>query len=275
MIRSMKNSRVSVVAAGATLALTATVLTIAPATAAQGGALEGQSFQASAGVHASALALGKRRTKLKVKTTANAVVVLQPAEVTGKVSGSKRKVMLQLKNAYGWKKVDKDKSNKKGEYALEVPTKWYGKKKMRVVVAPNRKFQGKVKKVAVKVTEGYDPAGNKKAWTRISSYKTRYNPCQTDQVRREPEHAARRRRRGAERGDLPDRARDRPEVQVLRCHQRHPVPHHSRQGAGQEGQPVRRLEQPGHRRRQPRWSACWPAAGSPRRSGSPSARPTS
>ncbi len=179
MIRTMKNTRVSVVAAGATLALTATVMSIAPATAAQSGPVQGQAFQASAGVHASALALGRRKTKLKVKTTANAVVVLQPAVVSGKVNGPKRKVMLQLKNAYGWKKVDKDKSNKKGKYALEVPTKWYGKKKMRVVVPATRQFQGKVKKVAVKVTEGYVPAGNKKAWTRISSYKTRYNPCQT------------------------------------------------------------------------------------------------
>lgn len=176
----MKKSRVSLVAAGAALALTATVMSISAPANAGAGTLSGQAFTASAGVPTSSLALGRRKTKLKVKATANAVIVLEKAEVYGKVNGpKKRKVMLQLKDAYGWRKIDQDKSNKKGKYALKVPTKWYGKKKMRVVVKPTRKFQGKVKKVAVKVTEGYEPLGKKKAWTRITQYKTRYNPCQT------------------------------------------------------------------------------------------------
>jgi len=177
MIGDMKSSRVSVVAAGATLALTATVLSIAPASGASG-VVSGQAFQASGGVQASALALGKRKTKLKVKPAAKAVVVLTPTAIDGKVSGPKRKVILQLKNAYGWKVVDRDKSNKKGKYSLKAPTKWYGKKKMRVVVPPTRRFQGKVKKVAVKVTEGYTPLGSKGAWTELGDQKIRYNPCQ-------------------------------------------------------------------------------------------------
>jgi Matrixin len=174
MIMPMKRTRVSGAAAGAALALTATVMTITPAT----GASSGQGVQAVSAVESTALALGRRKTKLKVRKSASTVVVLQRAKVKGKVSGPKRKVILQLKNAYGWRKVDKDKSNKKGKYVLKVPTKWYGKKKMRVVVPPTRRFQGKVKKVAVKVDEGYEPLGLKKSWTRLTQYKTRYNPCQ-------------------------------------------------------------------------------------------------
>ena len=164
------------------MAMTATVMSISPANATPTGVLaQGQSFQASAGVLTSAAALGRRKTTLTVKASASKVVVLQPATISGKVNGpNKRRVVLQLKNAYGWGNVDKDKTNTSGKYKLEVPTKWYGKKKMRVVVPPTRRFQGKIKTVAVKVTEGYVPLGKNKAWTRISpGNKTRYNPCQT------------------------------------------------------------------------------------------------
>ena len=58
--------------------------------------------------------MARRKTKLKVKTTGDKVLVNTPASVYGKVSGPKRKVMLQLKNAYGWRTIDKDKSNKSG-----------------------------------------------------------------------------------------------------------------------------------------------------------------
>ena len=176
MIRSMKNTRVSVVAAGAAVALTATVLTIAP-TAGAGAASSAPTFSASGGIEASALAMARRKTKLKVKTTGDKVLVNTKASVYGKVNGPKRKVVLELKNAYGWRTIDKDKSNKKGKYELKAPTKWYGKKKMRVVVPPTRAFQGKVKGTAIKIDEGYEPLGSKKSWTRISSAKTRYNPC--------------------------------------------------------------------------------------------------
>jgi hypothetical protein len=173
----MKRTRVSVVAAGASLALTATVMTIAPATAGSAG----QGFKATGAETSShALAAGRKKTKLKVKVDASSVVVLTPTAVTGKISGPKRKVQLQLKNAYGWRKVDADKSNKKGKFALKAPTKWYGKKKMRVVAAPVRGFGGKVKPVAVRVTEGYTPLGSKGSWSRLTpGKKTRYNPCQT------------------------------------------------------------------------------------------------
>ena len=166
-------------AAGATIALTATVLTSAPAQASAPMAA-GQTFSASSGVEAaSALALGRRKTKLSVKTTAAEVGALQPAAVYGKVNGPKRKVVLQLKNAYGWRVVDKDKSNKKGKFELKAPTQWYGRKKMRVVVPPTRAFQGKVKKTAIRIDEGYEPLGSKSSWTRITNVKVRYNPCQT------------------------------------------------------------------------------------------------
>ncbi len=164
------------VAAAAAMALTATVLSIAPASGA-GAASSGQTFSAAGGIEASALAMARRTTKLKVKTTGDKVLVNTTASVYGKVSGPKRKVMLQLKNAYGWRTIDKDKSNKKGKYELKAPTKWYGKKKMRVVVPPTRAFQGKVKNTAIKIDEGYEPLGSKSSWTRIASAKTRYNPC--------------------------------------------------------------------------------------------------
>lgn len=164
-------------AVGAAMALTVTVMTTVPAQSAP---------TASTGIHqaaisavASSAALGKRRTRVKAKASGSSVVALQPATVRGKVNGPKRKVILQLKNAYGWKKVDGDKTNKKGKYSLKVPTKWYGKKKMRVLAPPTRRFRGDINKVAVRVTEGYTPLGAKRSWTRLTNYKTRYNPCQT------------------------------------------------------------------------------------------------
>lgn len=166
------------VAAGAALALTATVMSISPASSAPSGP---SVFSAAAGVEASAAsALARRKTKLKVKRSAKAVIVLQPAVVRGKVSGPKRTLILQQKNAYGWRKVDKDKSNKKGKFRLKVPTRYYGKKKMRVVAPPTRGFQGKIKGVSVRVQEGYAPLGRKNSWSRLSStnQKIRYNPCQ-------------------------------------------------------------------------------------------------
>ena len=165
------------VAVGAAMAMTATVMTTAPAQS-DPSAPTGIS-QASISGLASNAALGKRRTRVTAKASASSVVVLTPATVTGKVNGPKRKVLLQLKNAYGWKTVDKDKTNKRGKYALKVPTKWYGKKKMRAVAPPTRRFRGDINKVSVRVTEGYVPLGANRSWTRLTNYKTRYNPCQT------------------------------------------------------------------------------------------------
>ena len=178
MIRPMTSTRVSLVATGAAIALSATVLTIAPAQAAPVAA--GQTFSTASGVEAaSALALGRRKTKLKVKPSATAVPVLTDVTIAGKVNGPKRKLILQLKNAYGWRNIDKDKSNRKGKYELKAPTKWYGKKKLRVVAPPTRAFQGKVKKVSISIDEGYEPLGVRSSWTRIADEKVRYNPCQT------------------------------------------------------------------------------------------------
>ncbi len=181
MILGMMKTRVSVVAVGAAMAMTATVMTIAPAQSApsvQTGTTKATPLKSVSHVSSGA-ALGKRRTTVTAKASARSVVVLQPANIKGKVNGpNKRRVVLQLKNAYGWGNVDKDKTNKSGKYKLEVPTKWYGKKKMRVVAPPTRRFQADKNKVEVKVTEGYAPAGAKKSWTRLAPYKARYNPCQ-------------------------------------------------------------------------------------------------
>jgi len=173
----MKRTRFSVVAAGAAMAMTATVMTTAPAQSAPTTST-GISRAAVSGV-ASNAALGKRRTTVTAKASSRSVIALEKATVTGKVNGGKRKVFLELKNAYGWKKVDGDRTNKRGKYSLKVPTKWYGKKNMRVLAPPTRRFRGDVNKVTVKVTEGYVPLGANRSWTRLTNFKTRYNPCQT------------------------------------------------------------------------------------------------
>ena len=176
----MMRTPISGMAAGIALTMAAAVMTVAPAQSAP--VLPTGASQASglglSGAESNARP-GKRRTKVTAKASARAVIVLQPATVTGKANGPKRKVLLQLKNAYGWKQVDKDKTNKKGRYALKVPTTWYGKKKMRVLAPQTRRFRGDANKVSVRITEGYVPAGKKRSWTRITNYKTRYNPCQT------------------------------------------------------------------------------------------------
>ena len=153
-------------AAGASLALAASIMTITPA-------------QASTSDSSQSQQAGRKQTKLKVKVSAKKVTILEPATVSGKVSGPKRKVMLQVKNDYGWRKVDADKSNKKGKFSLKAPTGWYGKRKLRVVVPRKGAFGPKIKFAKVKVNPDYAPLGKQSSFTpfRSQGYKIRYNPC--------------------------------------------------------------------------------------------------
>lgn len=173
----MTKPKLSVVACAAALALTASAMTVAPATASAPSTSAALSA-ASASTTAAAADGRRKKTKIKVDKPSS-VTALTKTKLRGKVNGPKRKVILELKSAYGWKQVTADKSNKKGKFKLKVPTGWYGKKKLRITVPAKNKFGKKAKYRALKVTEGYVPLGAKSSWSRLApGYKTRYNPCQ-------------------------------------------------------------------------------------------------
>ncbi len=175
----MTRPNFAVVACAAALALTASAMTAAPATASAPSTSALLSAATAAGPAAAAAEGSRGKTELKVEVEDSRVLALTDTKIRGRVNGPKRKVILELKNAYGWERVTADKSNKKGKFKLKVPTGWYGKKKLRIVVPAKNRFGKKTKYRKVKVTEGYTPIGRASDWTRLSPrYKLRYNPCE-------------------------------------------------------------------------------------------------
>jgi hypothetical protein len=65
-----------------------------------------------------------------------------------------------------------------GRYRFKAATSWYGKKRLRVVAPATRTHEDAKARVSVRVTSGYAPLGSKDSWDRLTSYKTRHDPCQ-------------------------------------------------------------------------------------------------
>jgi hypothetical protein len=130
------------------------------------------------GVPATASAPDLKPTRIKVKASAGEVVVLQPVRVQGRVSGPRRRVELELRDDYEWRRIDRKKTDGLGRYRFKAPTSWYGKKRLRVVAPATKTHEDAKTRVSVRVAPGYVPLGSKDSWDRISPYKTRYDPCQ-------------------------------------------------------------------------------------------------
>lgn len=116
--------------------------------------------------------------------------------VRGKVSGGKgRTVVLQVKWADGWHKIDKAKTKRKGKFAIKGNFGWIGAHKVRVNVPATRKFKGKVfgaKKFTVKK---HWRARGKARSHRFFSYQRKkfaWDPCRTITYRVNPGRAGNR-----------------------------------------------------------------------------------
>jgi hypothetical protein len=124
------------------------------------------------------------RRPTKVKATFSAVQAVSGASVvvTGKVRDRgrrKRVVILEQRIKSGWRKVDKAKTSKRGEFALNVPTHWFYSTKMRVRTPRARRSPGDASRaVRMQVVPGYAPLGSRDSWAHSSKDKIRANPCQ-------------------------------------------------------------------------------------------------
>lgn len=125
----------------------------------------------------------RKPTRVKTTFSLTQAIVDTPVTVTGKVKDRgkrKRVVILEQRIKSGWRKVDKAKTTKKGEFALAVPTNWFYSTKMRVRTPRARRSPGgSSRAVRMQVVPGYTPLGSASSWRYISKDKVRVNPCKT------------------------------------------------------------------------------------------------
>ena len=92
----------------------------------------------------------------------------------------KRTVVLEQKIASGWRKVDKTKSTRAGDYALAVPTDWFYSSQLRTRVVKTRKLRGDTSRArAMSVVPAYVPLGSPSSWKPLGDKGNRWNPCRT------------------------------------------------------------------------------------------------
>ena len=124
----------------------------------------------------------RKPTQVKAAFSAVQVVADAPVVVTGRVRdrGQRRRVViLEQRTRSGWRKVDKAKTAKSGDFTLTVPTNWFHSSKMRVRTPRARRSPGDVSRaVRMQVVPAYAPIGSPSGWAHSSSDKIRANPCQ-------------------------------------------------------------------------------------------------
>lgn len=92
----------------------------------------------------------------------------------------RRTVVLEQKIATGWRKVDKVKSTRSGDYALTVPTYWFYSSRLRTRVVQNRRFSGDTSRThMMSVVPAYVPLGSPSSWSPLGDRGDRWNPCRT------------------------------------------------------------------------------------------------
>jgi hypothetical protein len=120
-------------------------------------------------------------TKVKAAFSALQAVAGAPVVVSGKVKDRgkhRRVVILEQRTGSGWRKVDRAKTSKKGEFSLAVPTHWFYSSKMRVRTPRARRSPGDTSRsVRMQVVPGYVPPGSRDSWAYISKDRIRANPC--------------------------------------------------------------------------------------------------
>ncbi len=92
----------------------------------------------------------------------------------------KRTVVLEQKIASGWRKVDRTRSSRTGDYSLTVPTTWFYSSKLRTRVVKNRQFRGATSRSRrMGVVPAYAPLGSPTSWAPLSRHGDRFDPCRT------------------------------------------------------------------------------------------------
>lgn len=136
----------------------------------------------------------KQRTRGRVSYgTTSYVAGTQGFAVSGKVSGGKgRRVLLQVKWADGWHRIDKARTRRKGTFTIAGSFDWYGTHKLRVVAPPTRRFGGKVfpaKKFHL--ATAWAPRGASNAFNLMTyqGHTFQWDPCETITYRVNPGYA--------------------------------------------------------------------------------------
>jgi hypothetical protein len=87
-------------------------------------------------------------------------------------------VILEQRIGSGWRKVDKAKTSKRGDFTLAVPNHWFYSSKMRVRTPRARRSPGDASRaVRMQIVPSYAPLGSRNSWTHIAKSKIRANPC--------------------------------------------------------------------------------------------------
>lgn len=132
-------------------------------------------------VSSQAASAARKPTKVKATFSARQAVSGAPVVVTGKVKDRgrrKRVVILEQKLGSDWRKVDRARTTKTGEFSLAVPTHWFYSSKVRVRTPRARRSPGDASRaVRMQVVPGYVPLGSRDSWAHISKTKIRTNPC--------------------------------------------------------------------------------------------------
>jgi hypothetical protein len=124
-----------------------------------------------------------RKTKITSTLTATAANPGGAVAMYGTVKDKgkqKRTVVLEQKIASGWRKVDKVRTSRSGDYSLTVPTTWFYSTKLRTRVVRTRKFRGDTARARrMSVVPAYVPLGSPDAWKPLGDIGDRWNPCRT------------------------------------------------------------------------------------------------
>jgi hypothetical protein len=136
----------------------------------------------------------KQRTRGKVSYgTTRYVAGTQGFAVSGKVSGGTgRRVLLQVRWADGWHRIDTSRTRRKGTFTIAGNFDWYGTHKLRVVAPPTRRFGGRVFKAKkFKLATAWAPRGAANAFDLMSykGFHFQWNPCETIKYRINPGYA--------------------------------------------------------------------------------------
>ena len=124
-----------------------------------------------------------RRTRITSTLTATASNPGGAVAMYGTVKDKgkhERTVVLEQKIASGWRKVDKVRTSRSGDYSLTVATTWFYSTRLRTRVLTTRTLRGDASRARrMSVVPAYVPLGSPDAWTPLGDIGDRWNPCRT------------------------------------------------------------------------------------------------
>lgn len=133
-----------------------------------------------------------KKTKIRAKIPRGARKLGARARITGKVTGPRRPVLVQVKTKRGFVTVARTKTNKKKRFRVKAPTWWVAKQRIRVFVPRKGKFKAaKSLTRKMRVKRGYKPRGGK-SHAYLVDRTTRWNPCRVITYRVNPRRSGKR-----------------------------------------------------------------------------------